>query len=154
MNMTLPMANDQDLIAGATALAHLAVEHGFLSDTMLKEMEDIKKSRVSKTFQWRLIAPLTTATVKRLHQEGASVPALAGFFRVGALLDLNIFREALQDLQERFSMSTPPGRSPDQDQVPLTVAMDFAAAREPSLDRVHLEALCVHLVAHGLPVAA
>lgn len=145
----LPMANDKDLAALAQTVATMAVSHGFLSPAMRQELAQLSRTVVAKTLQWRLVAPLTTATVKRLRLEGVGVPALSGFFVIGALMDIDVFCEALRDLQDRFVADRP---DCDQDHplmAPLAVAMDFAAAMEPSLDPRHIQALCVHISVQG-----
>jgi hypothetical protein len=144
----LPMANDHDVMTATKVMAETAVAHEGLSPEMIQQLEAVKRTRVSKTFQVRLIAPLTTATVQRLRTEGMGIPALAGFMNVGAYLNVDLFAEALQDLQERYEhieASTPAHRAARA--APLAVALDFAAAREPKLSYAHVKALGVHLSA-------
>jgi hypothetical protein len=133
----LPMADDQDLANLALTVSQSAVEHGFLSSVMRQEMVRLNRTEAAKTLQWRCVAPLATATVKRLRDEGMSVPALAGFFAIGAQMDLDVFRAALADLQERFIHDAA------VDALPL--ALDYAAAKEPGLSKDHLTAVCLHI---------
>lgn len=141
----LPMANDHDVMALARIMAEAAVEAEVLSPDMIKHLEEVKKTRISKTFQVRLIAPLTTATVQRLRKEGVGVPALAGFMHVGAFLSPDLFGDALRDLEERYEhpAASPADRAVRM--VPLAVALDFAGAREPRLSAAHVNTLYMHL---------
>lgn len=140
----LPLANDPSLMACVVLMAKMVVTNGHLSPALREQVNRLKACAVSRTFQIRMVAPLATETVDRLVSESVCAEALLGFFVMGALLDPDVFADAVADLEERYVGRGPLGSSPLLRQAELSVAMDFAAALVPGLTPAHLEVVVNH----------
>jgi hypothetical protein len=140
----LLMANDPDLMALTALLAKAAVSLGALSTPLQEQVQRMNGSRVARTFQIRMIAPLATETERRLRADGVSAEAVRGFLVMGSALSADAFSDALADLEERYVGLDRDSRAQVSRRAALAVAMDFASDRVPTLTTEHLCALRRH----------